>query len=154
MRLWSWWWSGLRRLRFSVSVELRRAPSLQIEKTGFLGCDLQNKFSVPGTALVRHLCCKTSPFKILWSFSPQKKRPKGAKGSVARWLCRFFFVISVDAPRRALGREGFFLVPGTALVRRLCYKTSLFRFLVIFRPKMTKRRKTFRSTALPFFFLL
>ena len=31
------------------------------------------------------------------------------KGSVARWLCRFFFfVISVDAPRRALGRDELF----------------------------------------------
>ena len=30
------------------------------------------------------------------------------KGSVARWLCRFFFVISVDAPRHALGRDELF----------------------------------------------
>ena len=45
----------------------------------------------------------------------QNKRPNGAKGSVARWLCRFFFVITADAPRRALGRdELFFSCPNRA----------------------------------------
>ena len=29
----------------------------------------------------------------------------GVKVSVTRWLSRFFLVISVDAPRRALGRD-------------------------------------------------
>ena len=44
---------------------------------------------------------------MLWSFFA-KKKTNGAKGSVARLLCRFFFVITVDAPMRALGRDGLF----------------------------------------------
>ena len=56
-------------------------------------------------ALVRRLCCKTSLFKIFGSFSAQKmtKRRESFRSTV--WGVGSFFVISVDAPRRALGRD-------------------------------------------------
>ena len=43
-------------------------------------------------------------FLVIFLFQ-QKMLRDGVKVSVTRWLSRFFLVISVDAARRALGRD-------------------------------------------------
>jgi len=72
----------------------------------------------------------------------------GVKVFVTRWLCRFFLVISVDAPRRALGRD---IATFSSKKRRAPASTrqnrpfSSILFLVPLK-KMTKRCETSRTT--------
>ena len=56
---------------------------------------------------MRRLCCKTSLFKIFWSFFAKKmtKRRERFRSTVALPV---LFVISVDASRHALGRDELF----------------------------------------------
>ena len=77
------------------------------------------------------------------------------KGSVARRLCRFFFVISADAPRQALGRDELFFSARNRTGPAVVLQNEPFQdFLSFFAKKKTKRRESFRSTvALPVLFL-
>jgi len=85
----------------------------------------------------QRLVLQNKPFQDFVVVFLTKKRQNGAKVSEARWLCRFFFVISVDASRRALGRDVFFFVSaryrtGAAFM----LQNGPFQdFLVIFRKK-------------------